>query len=136
MSLDSSSFTSISHSPSILVITADDISMPLIGVGSIVIPHLSLPNVRLIPKLRLNIIFVGQLCDYLAIFSFSFCYIQDLQYQKLIGTSCREKGLYILDELKAPIVIVVATTTTTTTTTTSVDLFSFHLIPSFSSFYL
>jgi len=132
MSLDSSSFTSISHSPSILVITADDIYMPLIGVGSIIIPHLSLPNVCLIPKLRLNIIFVGQLCDYLAIFSFSFCYIQDLQSQKLIGTSCREKGLYILDELKAPVVIVAAATTTTT----SVDLSSFHLIPSFSSFYL
>jgi hypothetical protein len=86
-----------------------------------------------IPKLRLNIIFFGQLCDYLAIFSFSFCYIQDLQSQKLIVTSCREKGLYILDELKAPVVIVVAAATTTTT---SVDLSSFHLIPSFSSFYL
>jgi hypothetical protein len=114
--------------------TADDISMPLIGVGSIVIPHLSLSNICLIPKLRLNIIFVGQLCDYLAIFSFSFCYIQDLQYQKLIGTSCREKGLYILDELKALVVIVVVAAATTTTT--SVDLSSFHLIPSFSSFYL
>jgi hypothetical protein len=38
-----------------------------------------------------------------------------------------------LDELKAPVVIVVAAATTTTT---SVDLSSFHLIPSFSSFYL
>ena len=45
-----------------------------------------------------------------------------------------EKGLYILDELKALVVIVVVAAATTTTT--SVDLSSFHLIPSFSSFYL
>jgi hypothetical protein len=39
--------------------TADDTSMPLAGVGSVVTPHLSLPNVYLIPKLKLNLAFVG-----------------------------------------------------------------------------
>ena len=46
--------------------------MPLAGVGSVVIPHLSLFNIYLISKLRLNLASVGQLCDsgdYLVIFS-------------------------------------------------------------------
>ena len=45
MSLDSSSFTSVSPLSSISVMTADDTHMPLAGVGSVVTPHLSLPNV-------------------------------------------------------------------------------------------
>jgi hypothetical protein len=56
--------------------TADGTPMPLAGVGSIVTPHLSLPNVYLIPKLKLNLGSVGQICDssdYLVIFSSSFC---------------------------------------------------------------
>jgi hypothetical protein len=52
--------------------------MPLAGVGSVVTPHLSFPNVYLISKLRLNLASVGQLCDsgdYLVISSSSFCYV-------------------------------------------------------------
>jgi hypothetical protein len=45
MSLDSSSFTSVTPSPSIHVITADGTLMPLTGVGSVVTPHLSFSNV-------------------------------------------------------------------------------------------
>jgi hypothetical protein len=47
--------------------------MPLAGVGSIIKPHLSLPNIYLILKLKLNLASVGQLCDssnYLVIFFF------------------------------------------------------------------
>jgi hypothetical protein len=47
----------------------------------------------------------------------------------LIGTGHKENELYILDELK---VLVVAAATTTTI----IDLSSFHLSPSSSSFYL
>jgi len=75
MSPDSSSFTSIFPSPSIPVMTADDTLMPLAGVGSVVTPHLSLPNVYLIPNLKLNLTSLGQICDsgdYLVIFSSSF----------------------------------------------------------------
>jgi len=61
MSPDSSSFTSVFPSPSIHVMTADDTSMPLVGVGFVITPHLSLPNVYLIPKLKLNLAFVSQL---------------------------------------------------------------------------
>jgi hypothetical protein len=62
--------------------TADGTLMPLADVGFVVTPHLSLSNVYFIPKLRLNLASVGQLCDsgdYLVIFSSFFCCIQDLQ---------------------------------------------------------
>jgi len=78
MSPDSSSFTSVSPLSSISVITADGTPMPLAGVDSVVTPHLSLPNVYLIPKLKLNLASVGQICDsgdYLVMFSGSFCYV-------------------------------------------------------------
>jgi hypothetical protein len=71
ISLDSSPFTFVSPSPSILVMTADDTLMPSANIGYVVTPHMSLFNVYLIQKLRLNLAFVGQLCDscdYLVIF--------------------------------------------------------------------
>jgi hypothetical protein len=76
--------------------TVDGTHMPLAGVGSVVTHHFSLPNVYLIPKLKLNFASVGQICDYgdyLVMFSGSFCCVHDLQSQKLIGTSRRENGL-------------------------------------------
>jgi hypothetical protein len=110
--------------------TADDTPMPLAGVGFVVTLHLSLPNVYLIPQLKLNLTSVGQICDsgdYLVMLSGSFCCVQDLQSQKLIGTSRWENGLYILDELKVPVAAAAATTA---------DLSSFRLSLSSSSFYL
>jgi hypothetical protein len=59
MSPNSSSFTYVSPSSSIPVMTADGTLMPLAGVGSVVTPHLSLPNIYLIPNLKLNLAFVG-----------------------------------------------------------------------------
>jgi len=132
MSPDSSSFTSVSPLSSIPVMTADDNPMPLAVVGSVVTPHLSLPNVYLIPKIKLNLASVGQKCDsgdYLVMFSGSFCCVQDLQSQKIIGIGHKENKLYILNELKVPITVVAAATTT-------VDLSSFRLSLSSSSFYL
>jgi len=90
---------------------------------------LSLPNVYLILKLKLNLASVGKLSDYgdyLVMFYGFFCCVQDLQSQKLTGTGCRENGLYILDELKVSVVVAAATT---------IDLSSFRLSPSSSSFY-
>jgi hypothetical protein len=112
--------------------TTDDTLMPLADVGFIITPHSSLPNVYLISKLRLNLASICQLCksgNYLVIFSFSFCCVHDLQYQKLIKIDRKEKGLYILDESKVLVVIVAVTTT-------SVDLSYFHLTPSSSSFFM
>jgi hypothetical protein len=112
--------------------TADGTPMPLAGVGSVVTPHLSLPNVYLIPKLKLNFASVGQICDsgdYLVMFSGSFCCVQNLQSQKLIGTGRRENGLYILDGLKVLVATVAAATT-------AIDLSFFCLSLSSSSFCL
>jgi hypothetical protein len=55
--------------------TVDDTFKPLIDIGFVVTPHLSLLNIYLILKLKLNLASVGQLCDsgyYLVIFSSSF----------------------------------------------------------------
>ena len=101
--------------------TIDGTPIPLASVGSVLTPHLSLPNVYLIPKLKLNLAFVGKKydsSDYLVMFSSSFCCIQDLQSQKLIKIGRKENGLYILDELK----VLVATATTAAAI---VDLFFF-----------
>jgi len=59
MSPDSSSFTYLSPLSFIPVMTADGTLMPLVGVGSVVTPHMSLSNVYLILKLRLNLASVG-----------------------------------------------------------------------------
>ena len=111
--------------------TTDGTPMLLAGVGSVVTPHLSLFNVYLIRNLKLNLASVSQICDsgdYLVMFSGFFCCVQDLQSQKLIGTSRRENGQYILDELKVSVAAIDVATT--------VDLSSFHLSPPSSSFYL
>jgi hypothetical protein len=134
MSPDSSYFTFVSPSPFIPIMTDDDTLIPLVGVGSVITPHLSLPNIYLILKLKLNLAFISQLCDssdYLVIFSFSFCCVQDLQSQKLIGTGRRENELYILDELKVSIATAAAAAATTT-----INLYFFRLSPSSSIFYL
>jgi hypothetical protein len=131
MSPDSLSFTSVSPLSLIPVITADGTPMPLAGVSSVVTPHLSLSNVYLIPKLKLNLASVGQIYDsgdYLVMFSGFFCCVQDLQSQKLIEIGHRENVLYILDELKVSVDAAAATTT--------VDLSSFRLSLSSFSFYL
>ena len=127
MSPDSSSFSSLCPSPSISVMTADGTPMPLAGIGSIVMPHLFLPDVYHISKLTLNLASVGQLCDSgnLVTFSSSSCYVHDLQSKKLIGTGRRKGGLYVLDELKVPEV-----------KATGINLSSFRRSPSSLRFYL
>lgn len=127
MSPDSKSFVSLYPSSSVSVMTADGTPMPLAGVGSVVTPHLSLSNVYHIPKLKLNLVSVSQLCDsgYSVSFSSTSCHVQDPQSQKLIGTGRRRGGLYVLDELRLPVFAA-----------PSADLSSFRLCPSSSSFYL
>jgi len=73
--------------------TVDGTLMLLVGVGSVVTPHLSLPNVYFIPNPKLNLASVGQICDfgdYLVMFSGSFYCVQEMQSQKLIGTGHSE----------------------------------------------
>jgi hypothetical protein len=49
----------MSPSSFIPVMTADGTFMPLAGIGSIVTPHLSLPNIYLILNLKLNLASIG-----------------------------------------------------------------------------
>ncbi|KAL5844545.1 hypothetical protein ACOSQ3_010599 [Xanthoceras sorbifolium] len=109
------------------VTTADGTPMPLAGVGSVVTFQLSLSNIYHIPKLTMNLVSVSQLCDssYSMFFTSTSCHVQDLQSKKLIGIGRRSGGLYVLDELRLPAFAA-----------PSVDLFSFRLCPSSSSFYL
>ena len=80
MSPNSSFFVFMSHSSSITVMTVDGTLMLLAGVGFFVTPNLSLSNVYYILKLTLNLVVVGQLCDYddLVTFSSCYCFVQDL----------------------------------------------------------
>jgi len=73
ISIDFSSFASMSPSLSFHVMTANGSHMPLAGVDSIITHHLSFSNIYLILKLTLNLFYVDQLCnfsDYLVIFLF------------------------------------------------------------------
>ena len=106
----------------------------ILFVGYVVTPNLSLSlsNVYHISNITLNLASIGRLCDSgnLVTFSSCYCFVKDLQSQKLIGTGHRKGGLYVLDELKVP------ATATATIAATIVDLSSFRLSPSSSSFYL
>ena len=123
MSHDSSSFTYMSpDTPSISVMTADGTQMSLKGIGSIQTPSLSLHDVYHIPKLHINLVSVGQLCDSGCFVSFlpNSCYVEDLKSKKVIGTEHRKgKGLYVLDELHLP----------THVAAMPINLSSFHLTP-------
>ena len=94
MSSNSSCFASVSLLFSIPIMIADDTFMPLVGVGFVVAPNLYL--MFHIPKLTLNLASVGQLSDYgnLVTFSCCCCFMQDLQFQKLIGID-HTKGRYM-----------------------------------------
>ena len=59
MSPDLSFFVSLYPNSSVSVITIDGISMPLVCVGSIVTPSLSLSEVCHIPNLTLNLVSVS-----------------------------------------------------------------------------
>ncbi|KAL5767968.1 hypothetical protein ACOSP7_014549 [Xanthoceras sorbifolium] len=127
MSPNSKFFVSLCPVSFTSVTTADSTPMPLAGVGLVVTSQLSLSNVYHIPKLTMNLVSVSQLCDYGYSISFTStsCHVQDLQSKKLIGIGRRSRGLYVLDELKLPVFAA-----------PSVDLSSFRLCPSSSSFYL
>ena len=128
MSPDSSVFSSTNQSSSpVSVITADGSPMPLSFIGSVCTPTLSLSDVYCIPSLKMNLASVGQLCDsgFSVHFSSTSCFVQDPQSKKLIGTGHRKGGLYVLDELKVPVVAA-----------STPDLSSFCLNKDSSSFYL
>ena len=105
----------------------DDTLVPLADTRSISTSHVSLPNVYYIPNLTSSLVSVSQLCNfwYSILFSSTSYYVQDLQYSKVIGAGRRQGGCTFW--MKCMFQNIVAS---------SVELSSFHLNPSSSSFCL
>jgi hypothetical protein len=59
------------------------------------------PNIRLVPKLNLNLLFVSQIMDHgcKILFLFNDCLIQDLQSRKPIGRD-HKRDLYVIKNLE------------------------------------
>ncbi|KAJ9544827.1 hypothetical protein OSB04_024534 [Centaurea solstitialis] len=107
--------------------SASSMPMPIVGVGVVVTPHLSLSDVYYIPTLALNHVSINQLCksgDWV-FFSDCFCSVQDPRSRKVIGIGHKLGDLYVIDELRVSGVAA-----------SSVDLSSFCLSHSSSGFYL
>jgi len=85
--------------------TADGSLRHVSHTSSVSQSNLNLPNTYLIPKLNLNLIFVGQLCDlgYEITFSSSKCHVQDPRTGQLIGSGRKIGRLYMLIELHIPL---------------------------------
>jgi hypothetical protein len=97
MTFDSTIFshkTTISPNPAIY--TADGSHMPVSHVGSISTSNLSISDTYLVPKLSLNLFFVGQLCELGLELKFSNegVDVQDSQTGQLLGTG-RKVGHFL-----------------------------------------
>ena len=127
MSPHMSSFSSLSPRAPVSVLSASATPMSVEGVGSIVTPYISLTDVYYIPTLALNLASVSQLCKSgcWVFFSDTFCCVQDIRSQKVIGIGRRLGELYVLEQLHLADVAA-----------SSVDLSSFRLSHSSSVFYL
>jgi transposase InsO family protein len=90
------------------VFTADGTSLEIEGIGNFEKIYktktFSIPEIRHVPKLNLNLLSVSQISDYGCNISFSShgCWVQDRQSGKLIGEGHREGGLYYMDFLEMP----------------------------------
>lgn len=129
MSYDHKSFAYLNLSSSISIMTTNGTSMPVAGVGYVSITNLSLFVVYYILNLTLSLASVSQLCDsnYPVVFSSISCYAQDSQPGRKIRIGRTLRRLYVLVKLKVP---------DTTASTFIVDLSSFCLNSSSTSFYL
>ena len=83
------------------VMTANGESTPVIEVGSIVLtPDLSLHNCLLVPALSNHLLSVSQITEELdcVVLMFpTFCLLQDIWTQAIIGCGTKRKGLYYVD---------------------------------------
>ena len=85
------------------VLTANGESTPVIGAGSIALtPNLSLHNCLLVPALSNHLLSVSQITEELdcIVFMFpTFCLLQDIRTQAIIGRGTKRKGLYYVDDV-------------------------------------
>ena len=92
----------VSNSPAIH--TANESSMPVSHIGHVFLSNLSLSNTFLIPKLTLNFLFFGQLCELglNVIFTSSGCFVQDPKMGHTLGISRKVGHLFELVDLHIP----------------------------------
>ena len=78
--------------PSPIIYIADSSHMSVSHIGSISSPDLTIPNTYLVPKLSLNLLYVGQLCELSLDLHFSNrgVDVQDPLTGKLLGTGDRK----------------------------------------------
>ena len=90
--------------------TADNSKLLVSHTGAISTPSLSLADVLLVPRLTLNLISVGQLCElgFTVTFSDHGCIVRDPQTRKIIGTG-RLFEVVFLEVPSLPVACYVAT---------------------------
>ena len=84
--------------------TTDNIEMNISHIRDVSSSNLSLPNALLVPKLALNLISVGQICEhgFEVLFSNHGYRVQDPQSGQIVGTGCKVGQLYEVVSMKIP----------------------------------
>ena len=110
----------------ITIYTADETPMPVSHKGTISSHCLSLSDTFHIPKLFLNLLFVGQLCELGVdlLFTNHGVDVQDPQTSQVLGTSRKVGRMFKVHDLKIPSQVV---STAATTATSSPDLWQARL---------
>ena len=114
MTSDSSIFSSTTHpiiSPIIHI--ADNSIMYVQNIGIVNIPKLFIYDVFHVPKVSLNLLSAGQLCELSLDIHFSSrgCFVQDPYKNEILGTWHKVGRLFELKSLSIPIKYVVAIVT-------------------------
>jgi hypothetical protein len=104
-------------SPSLIIYTADSSHMSVSHIGTVSSPDLIIPDTYLVPKLSLNLLSVGQLCELGLDLHFSNhdVDVQDPLTGKLLGTSRKIGHLFKLCNLQIPSNMVSSSAIATTT---------------------
>jgi transposase InsO family protein len=102
MTCDKYMFTHLSsNSPVPVIINANGVSSPVMGIGTISIsPLLTIYDVLFVPSLNCNLLSVSQLtkshnCSFL--FFPTYCILQNIHTKEKIGSGKRSEGLYYLE---------------------------------------
>jgi hypothetical protein len=103
--------------PSPIIYTADSSHMSVSHIGTISSPDLTIPDIYLVPKLSLNLLSVGQLCELGPDLHFSNrgVDVQDPLTGKLLGTGRKIGRLFELCNLQIPSHMVSSSVAATTT---------------------
>uniref|UniRef100_A0A2N9GEW1 Uncharacterized protein n=1 Tax=Fagus sylvatica TaxID=28930 RepID=A0A2N9GEW1_FAGSY len=112
---------------SLIIYTPDSSHMSVGHIGTVSSPNLTIPDIYLVPKLFLNLLFVGQLCELGLDLHFSNrgVDVQDPLTSKLLGTGRKIGRLFELCNLQIPSHMV--SSSIAATTTLSPDLWHSHL---------